>query len=295
MTTIDRLSAPKATLGEGPWWDHIDQRLWWVDIRGHSLNCYDPVGDTNVANDVGETIGCAFKCESGAMIIGTGSGVYSFDVINQEKKLIVKPRPMEASCRFNDGCTDAFGRLWLSTMIDGTDVPQRRGRFYRLGANCAFDSFFGAFYTTNGLAFSPDGNVIYYADTNRSVQTIWACDYDLESGRPAKSKVFLDCRDLPGRPDGATVDVDGCYWFAGVGGWSVVRVTPKGKIDRIVGLPVEKPSKVMFGGPRLDVLYVSTISEGVHDFQSQPDAGCLFAITGLGTSGIEQRRFAYCC
>ncbi len=292
MLTIDRLSAPKAILGEGPWWDHSDQRLWWVDIRGNSLNCFDPTGNTNTSINVGESIGCAFKCESGGLVIGTGSGVYRFDIRNQEKKLLGKPEVMDPSCRFNDGCTDALGRLWLGTMIDGTKIPQRRGQFYRMDSDGNLDSFFGTFFTTNGLAFSPDGNVMYYSDTNRSAQKIWSCEYDLASGLPSNSKVFLDCREICGRPDGATVDVDGCYWFASLGGWSVVRVTPDGKVDRIVDMPIEKPSKVMFGGSRLDILYVTTISEGVQNPSSQIGAGCLFAITGLGTSGIEQRKYA---
>jgi len=291
MTSVDRLSPPQAILGEGPWWDHRDQRLFWVDIRSNSLNSFDPKSDISISTDVGEPIACVFKCESERFIIGTGSGVYSFEPRNQEKKLLGKPSVMETLCRFNDGCTDALGRLWLGTMIDGAKVPQRRGHFYRLDRNGSLDRFFGAFYTTNGLAFSPDGNIMYYADTNKNIQTIWSCDYDLESGLPSNSKVFFDCREIRGRPDGATVDIDGCYWFASVGGWSVVRITPYGKVDRIVEMPVEKPSKVMFGGPRLDILYVTTISEGVQDLRSQPGAGCLFAITGTGTSGLEQRRY----
>ncbi|MGC6518893.1 MAG: SMP-30/gluconolactonase/LRE family protein, partial [Candidatus Puniceispirillaceae bacterium] len=108
---------------------------------------------------------------------------------------------------------------------------------------------------------------------------------------PSGRRVLLDCRDLAGRPDGATVDIDGGYWFAGVGGWQVVRVTPDGKVDRIIEMPVEKPSKVMFGGADLDTLYVTSISEGVSEGSDQPEAGSLFAVTGLGTAGLPQARF----
>jgi L-arabinonolactonase len=94
------------------------------------------------------------------------------------------------------------------------------------------------------------------------------------------------------RSDGATIDVDGCYWFAGVGGWQIVRVTPAGIVDRIIEMPVEKPSKVMFGGSGLDTLYVTSIAEGIGDPAAQPEAGSLFAITGIGTHGLPQARFA---
>ena len=104
--------------------------------------------------------------------------------------------------------------------------------------------------------------------------------------------MFFHSGEVAGRPDGAPIDVDGCYWFAGVGGWQIVRVTPAGMVDRIIEMPVEKPSKVMFGGAGLDTLYVTSIAEGVSDKAVQPEAGSLFAITGTGTQGLPQARFA---
>ena len=78
--------------------------------------------------------------------------------------------------------------------------------------------------------------------------------------------------------DGATVDADGCYWMAGFGGWQVVRITPDGRADRIIEMPVEKPSKVMFGGAALDTLYVTSISEGTGE------AGAVDSASGDGCS-----------
>ena len=72
----------------------------------------------------------------------------------------------------------------------------------------------------------------------------------------------------------------------------MVRVTPQGKLDRVIEMPVEKPSKVMFGGAGLDVLFVTSIGDGVGDRSGQPEAGSLFAITGTGTTGLPQARFA---
>jgi len=169
---------------------------------------------------------------------------------------------------------------------------KKNGSYYRLDADHQVSRHFDPVFTTNGLAFSPDGTVMYYADTNRDVQTIWACDYDPDSGTPSNSRVFFHSGEVAGRPDGATVDADGCYWFAGVGGWQLVRVTPRGKLDRIIEVPVEKPSKVMFGGAGLDTLFVTSISDGVEDRVGQPEAGSLFAVTGIGTVGVPQIRFA---
>jgi sugar lactone lactonase YvrE len=126
------------------------------------------------------------------------------------------------------------------------------------------------------------------------VRAIWACDYDPDSGEPGPRRLFFDTRAVAGRPDGGTVDADGCYWMAGVSGWQLVRLTPAGAIDRIVDLPVERPSKPMFGGPRLDILYVTTIGVGLTPGTEarQPWAGGLLTVTGLGVGGVPQVPFA---
>ena len=72
----------------------------------------------------------------------------------------------------------------------------------------------------------------------------------------------------------------------------MVRITPDGQIDRIIEMPVERPTKVMFGGASLDTLYVTSMGDGLADDPAQTLAGGLFAITGLGTGGVPQARFA---
>jgi L-arabinonolactonase len=128
---------------------------------------------------------------------------------------------------------------------------------------------------------------MYCSDSNPQVRTIWACDYDPATGAPGERRVFFDTRAVAGRPDGGTVDADGCYWMAGVGGSQLVRLTPAGRIDRIVALPVERPTRPAFGGSDLDVLFVTSIGAGT----TQPQAGGIFALTGLGVQGVPEVRF----
>jgi len=172
--------------------------------------------------------------------------------------------------------------------------PEPAGAFYRLDPDHKVTRWRGGIYTTNGLAFAPDGRTMYFSDSNPEVRTIWACDYDLAAGEPGEPRVFFDTRAVAGRPDGGTVDAEGCYWMAGVSGWQLVRITPRGEVDRIVEMPVERPSKPMFGGPDLDILYVTSISVGLTagTEAKQPQAGGLFAVTGLGVKGVAQARFA---
>jgi sugar lactone lactonase YvrE len=82
--------------------------------------------------------------------------------------------------------------------------------------------------------------------------------------------------------------------MAGVGGWQIVRITPQGAVDRIIEMPVEKPTKPIFGGPNLDVMYITSLVQGLSeaDLATQPLAGGVFAITGLGVGGLDHVRFA---
>jgi sugar lactone lactonase YvrE len=79
---------------------------------------------------------------------------------------------------------------------------------------------------------------------------------------PTQRRLFVDMNAYPGRPDGATVDADGCYWIAGNDGGCLLRFTPAGKLDRKLELPVSKPTMACFGGPGLDTLLVTSIAPG---------------------------------
>ena len=292
MLEIECAVPSQSRLGEGAVWDVQDQALWWVDIKAGLIHCYTPHDGTNAAFDFGQPVGCLARRDSGGLIVAAESGFYLFDPETGAREALVDPEVHLIGNRFNDGGTDPSGRFWAGTMRDDGSPPERRGRFYRYNDDRTATPFFGPFFTTNGLTFSPDGRIMYVADTNRDVRTIWAYDYDLDTGTPSGGRVFFDSREVAGRPDGATVDADGCYWMAGVGGWQIVRITPRGKVDRIIDMPVEKPTKTMFGGPNLDILYVTSIGDGVGEDDRQPRAGSLFAITGLGVTGLPQTRYA---
>ena len=284
----------QAKTGEGAFWDVERQCLWWVDIPAGIIHRYDPSTGDNHSRQLDEPIGCLAPTTKGDLLLATRSGFWRYDPETGEKTALHDPEADRPSNRFNDGATDPRGRLWAGTMKDDGGPPSPDGAFYRLDTDLTSTKWVDGIFTTNGLAFSPDGRTMYSADSNRSVQTVWAADYDLETGTPGERRVFFDARAVEGRPDGGTVDADGCYWMAGVNGWQLVRITPDGQIDRIVELPAERPSKPMFGGKNLDVLFVTSIGTGLTPGSEarQPSAGGLFAITGLGVQGLPQTYFA---
>jgi sugar lactone lactonase YvrE len=289
---ITCLGTLRARVGEGAMWDVDDQALWWVDIPAGLVHRHDPSGPER-SWEIGEAVGCLARCATGGLLLATRSGFHRFDPETGTRHAIADPEAAKPDNRFNDGTTDPRGRFWAGTMKDRGD-PAPAGAFWRLDPDLSVTAGASGFWTTNGLAFAPDGRTIYFADSHPSVRLVWRAAYDVETGTHGTPEPFFDTRAIAGRPDGATVDADGCYWLAGVNGWQVVRITPAGKLDRIVEMPVERPSRPMWGGARLDTLYVTSIGVGLTPGTEarQPDAGALFAITGLGTGGLPQTRFA---
>jgi L-arabinonolactonase len=283
---IECVTRTPALLGESPVWSVAEQALYWVDIAGRRLHRFDPAAGQDRDWPLPEEIGCVVPRRGGGLIVGLRHGIAFFDPIAGTLERLVDPEAGIPGNRFNDGTTDPAGRLWAGTMCMDLQAPDPQGTFYRFDPDRSCRPFFDRVFVSNGLAFSPDGRTMYLADTHVSVRTIWACDYDVDDGVPTNRRVFVDTRDLPGRPDGGSCDADGCYWTAAIDGGQIIRFTPQGAIDRVIDLPVRTPTKAAFGGARLDTLYVTSLQRpGRSDLGR--DAGALFAIHGVGVTGFE--------
>lgn len=274
----------KATLGEGAVWDTEKGVLWWVDIAAPSLSRFHPKTDKHETWLMPSAIGCVAPRRSGGAVVGLEEGWCAFDPINGSISVINDMAPGLATHRFNDGAVDPSGRFLAGTMPktgprDAASGEQGDGSLFCLDVDGSCRKIFDGLYIQNGLAFSPDGKRMYLSDSYKPIRTIWAFDYDLESGTPSNRRIFFDTHAVAGRPDGAAMDAEGCYWMAGVDGWEIVRLTPKGTIDRVIPVPVEKPTCLAFGGPRLEQLFITSmgaglITPGTED--RQPQAGGVF-------------------
>ncbi|MEM6761925.1 MAG: SMP-30/gluconolactonase/LRE family protein [Pseudomonadota bacterium] len=290
MPNVECVHDAKAIVGESAIWDADTARLYWADIDAGKIHVFDPAKGPERVLEVGERVGCLAIRESGGAIIGTESGVYALALTDGAVERLVDPEADRPQNRFNDSCTDRQGRWWFGSV--GMTKPQApTAAFYRMDHHGTVTRWLDGIYTTNGLAFSPDGRTMYFSDSHPDVRTIWAADYDVDDGEPGERRVFFDTRAVAGRPDGGTVDADGCYWMAGVSGWQLVRITPAGEVDMTIDLPVERPSKPAFGGGGLDTLYVTSISAGTTPGTTQDKAGGLFAVTGLPAKGLPSVRF----
>ena len=188
----------------------------------------------------------------------------------------------------NDGKPDRQGRFWAGSMHD----PQIRatGALYELDPDLQWRRMIDGVTVSNALAWSPDGKTMYYGDS--TARTVWAWDFDTDSGDIANRRVFLDEAAIGGPPDGATVDAEGCYWLTVPLTGKVNRYDPRGRLDRSIDLPVSNPTCVAFGGDRLDTLYITSATFMVppEDLLNQPLAGALLAVD-VGVRGLPDALF----
>jgi L-arabinonolactonase len=287
---VDCVLDLRVELGECPVWCVRSQSLYWIDIYAGKLHCFDPSTGGDRSWSMGEAIGSFALCETeGVILTALKSGIYRHELASGRQRLLASPERHLPQNRMNDGRCDPAGRFWVGTMRDPPDPAHRDGTLYLLAGDRRCTPMVGGLITSNGLAFSPDGRTLYHSDSHPSVRTVWAWDFDPSDGRIANRRVFIDTHGMPGRPDGGCCDADGCYWMTGNDGWELVRLTPAGRIDRRIALPIAKPSMIAFGGPALDVLYVTSIRPA-GDLSSQPQAGSLFALRP-GVTGLLEPLF----
>ncbi|PBP67704.1 SMP-30/gluconolactonase/LRE family protein [Pseudomonas syringae] len=286
------VDAQNAT-GESPVWSVRDQALYWVDIPKGELHRWDFKQNSTRSWKAPQMLACIAADSRGGWVAGMENGIFHLQPCEDGSlisTLLASVEHAQAGMRFNDGRCDRQGRFWAGTMFMDMAAGARVGALYRYSASqTTLDAQLKDFIVPNGLAFSPDGKIMYLSDSHPSVQQIWAFDYDTDSGTPRNRRLFVDMNQYLGRPDGAAIDTDGCYWICGNDEGLVHRFTPAGKLDHSLVVPVKKPAMCAFGGPNLDTLFVTSIRPG-GDIGDQPLAGGVFALRP-GVQGLEEPTF----
>lgn len=284
-------------MGESPVWRAAEGALYWVDIparRVHRLIVESGRADSWRAP---EMVACIAFDAQGTAIAGMETGLFSMKLAPEGATsvapLAAPAFPMDGM-RFNDGRCDRQGRFWAGTMLMDMAAARDVGALYRYTECQGLSApVVSGLLTQNGLAWSPRGDLMYLSDSHPEVRKVWVFDYDVDSGTPTNRRVFVDMSlHAPGRPDGAAVDTDGCYWTCANDAGRVMRFTPAGKLDRSAELPVKKPSMCAFGGAGLDTMYVTTIRpQKESDLAGQPLAGAVFAFKP-GVQGLPETEFS---
>ncbi len=265
-------------------WHPREQRLYWCDIAGKRLNRFEPkTGRLAHWDFETEPASCASRLDGG-LLVAMRDGLWRFDVASGERTQIAEPPYDTTVERFNDGKADPQGRFWVGTIYEPRE-PAEAALYCLDGSELQRKA--DGITVSNGLGWSPSGRTMYWSDTK--AHTVYAFDFDLPSGTLSNRRVFAsfptrqpgqDLETYGGRPDGAAVDAEGCYWVAMFEGQRLLRLSPAGEVLREVVLPVRCPTMPCFGGADLKTLYVTSAREKrpAAELAEQPLAGCVLSL-----------------
>jgi sugar lactone lactonase YvrE len=276
----------REVLGEGPVWCDIEQALYWTDIRRKLIRRHTPATGETITWELPEIVGSFALRRTGGLVVAMRSEIGLFDPSTGRMEVLAAPEAGKPNHRFNDGKCDPRGRFVVGTMDDVTREPT--GSLWSVSGDGSCRALFSKCRIPNGLAWSPDGDRMYFADTGEG--TIKVYDYELATGEIGPERLFARLDD--GAADGATVDEHGYYWSAIYGGWRLERRAPDGRLDATIDLPVQNPTSCAFGGAALDRLYVTSASQrlSAEQLAAQPLAGAVMVLE-VGVRGLPSTRF----
>ena len=291
VPVIQPLPVEASLLGDSPFWHPDERALWWCAIPGRGLPRSHSATDGHRAWHFDTDVACAAPLTGGDLLLGMRDGLWRFNPRTGQRHALAPPPYDPAQERFNDGKADPQGRFWVGTIYEPR-TPARAG-LYRL-ADGRLERRAEGVTVSNGLAFSPDGRTLYWSDTK--AHTVFAFDFDGAEGALSRQRAWA--RFAPraaeeplahygGRPDGAAVDAQGCYWVAMFEGARLLRLSPTGEVLSELPLPVRCPTMPCFGGDDLRTLFITTARQNrpAEELAREPWAGqvlqCRVDVPGL--------------
>jgi sugar lactone lactonase YvrE len=272
-------------IGEGPVWDAEKQVICWLDILNGEIHEYNPVTSAFKTISVGQMVGSFAICADGGMISGLEKGVAFIDRETGEPDIFASPEIHIAGNRFNEGKCDPQGRFWVGTMSHVYEPEM--GNLYTVEKDNQLSKKVEKVGISNGLAWSPDHQTMYYIDT--LTYEVAAFDYDAETGDISNRRTALKFPESGGYPDGMTIDSEGMLWIAFWDGWHVRRYNPQtGEKLLEIAVPAARASSCTFGGENFEDLYITTARAGLtpEQLEEQPLAGTTFVWKSCGYRGL---------
>jgi sugar lactone lactonase YvrE len=283
-------------LGEMPLWDDTTGTLYWIDVVAPGRVFYWRLA-TGVIDfwEFEDLITGLNRTRAGGLLVHRKNDIVSFDPNTRAIGPVFALSPTMHGMRFNDGRCDANGRLWVGTMpnnigADGAPlaITEYTGQIHVVGvpSTRTFDAGFGC---PNGICWSPDGATLYVADSCDG--WLYAYRFDGNGASISERRAFCKLNDL-GIPDGTAVDRDGFIWNARWGAGAVARISPEGRLDRVVRVPTVQPTACCFGGDDLRTLFVTSARFGLtrEQLAEQPVSGGIFSIS-VDVAGLELAKF----
>lgn len=279
-----------AVLGEGPLWDEKNSVLWWVDIVEGHVHRFDPETKQDKIFSIGTPVGAVTLDKDDHLILAVKDGFARYITETGTFEMLAHVIHENASVRFNDGKCDSRGRFWAGTLAE--DGTRGAGKLFCLDTDFSVTEKLSDVGISNGIGWSPEGNVMYYIDSLS--QQVVAFEYDVESGAITSPRTIVEIKRSEGTPDGTCVDVEGMLWVALWGGGKVVRVSPEnGEVLCEVRVPgVTNVTSCAFGGKNMSTLFITTARQGLtkKEIEEQPIAGSIF-LADVGVSGLFASKY----
>ncbi|KAH8411254.1 hypothetical protein KR215_000946, partial [Drosophila sulfurigaster] len=291
---VEPLPDSYAALGEGPHWDEARQSLYYVDLEAGVLLRYDyaqnKVYRTQIEGEsfAGFVLPIAGNSQEFAVGCERRTVIVQWDGVSPKAKVVrtlFEVQPEFKENRLNDAKTDPQGRFFGGTMrYVGDEFEHRHGELYRWVAGGNVSLVKSDVGISNGLAWDEKAKKFYYIDTTD--YEVKSYDYNFETGVASNPKVIFNLRKTSPKdhllPDGMTIDTEGNIYVATFNGATIFKVNPStGKVLLEIKLPTKQITSVAFGGPNLDILYVTTAAK----FGQPAPAGTTYKVTGLNAKG----------
>lgn len=272
-------------LGEGCVADPRDNSVYWTDIEGNRIHRFDSNGVTTTF-PLPERAAFILPRRRPGFIVGFASRVVTADENLTCFSTLQVIEPELPQTRVNDAAVDPYGGIVFGTFDEIHRQPV--ASVYRLTPDGVLQKLIADVAVSNGLAFSPDGRAMYFADT--AIGTIRSFMVGDDFSTFEEQLPLAKIQVAPGRPDGAVVDSDGHYWSARVWGGCVVRINPAGEVVEHVEVPTKGPTCVALGGRDLKRLFITTlrIKFSQEELNSMPLSGGLF-VADVPVAGLPQR------
>jgi D-xylonolactonase len=268
-------------LGESPLWHPAERRLYWIDFYGPTVRRLDPATQKIETWHIpgAETMGSLAFARDGRLVLALDRRIVMFDPATSAIAPWADPNEGRPGVAYNDAKVDRAGRYWVGTF----DVAERDpvAALYRVSPNGMHELGDRGFVVSNGPAFSPDGDILYFSDSMG--KRILAYDLERESGRLSGRRVFAEVPE--GITDGMTVDSEGHVWCAVYGAGLLIRFRPDGSRAQVLDVPARYVTSCCLGGDDLRTLYVTS---GVDAAKAPDDRGGSLLMRKVECPGVPE-------